>query len=97
YLRIVSWNFIASGVIFVNSSMFQAMGNTIPSLITSAVRILLIALPAILLSRIPGFQLRWIWFLSAGSVVVQLVLSLWLLRREFRRRLSFPAPSTPTV
>ena len=35
YLRIVSWNFVASGVIFVASSMFQAMGNTMPSLIAS--------------------------------------------------------------
>ena len=30
YLRIVSWNFVLSGVVFVSSSMFQAMGNTCP-------------------------------------------------------------------
>src|SRR5688572_29812213 len=35
YLRIVSWNFIASGLVFVSSSMFQAMGNTLPALATS--------------------------------------------------------------
>jgi hypothetical protein len=35
YLRIVSWSYMASGVIFVASSMFQAMGNTIPSLVSS--------------------------------------------------------------
>jgi putative MATE family efflux protein len=89
YLRIVSWNFIASGVIFVASSMFQAMGNTVPSLVTSTARILLVAIPSIILSRTPGFQLRWIWYLSMGSVVVQLALSMWLLRREFSRRLIF--------
>ena len=89
YLRIISWNFIASGVIFVNSSMFQAMGNTVPSLVTSAARILLVAIPAVILSRSPGFQLRWIWYLSMGAVLVQLALSLLLLRREFRRRLVF--------
>jgi putative MATE family efflux protein len=91
YLRIVSWNFIASGVIFVASSMFQAMGNTVPSLVTSTARILLVAIPSIILSRTPGFQLRWIWYLSMGSVVVQLALSMWLLRREFSRRLVFAA------
>ena len=32
YLRIISWNFVASGVVFVSSSMFQAMGNTLPPL-----------------------------------------------------------------
>jgi MATE family, multidrug efflux pump len=89
YLRIISWNFVASGVIFVGSSMFQAMGNTLPSLVTSGARILLVAIPSIALSRLPGFQLRWIWYLSAGSVWVQLALSMLLLRWEFRRRLAF--------
>ena len=91
YLRIVSWNFVASGLIFVASSMFQAMGNTVPSLLTSGARILLVAVPAILLSRTAGFQLTWIWYLSAGAVLVQLALSLLLLRREFNRRLVFPS------
>jgi putative MATE family efflux protein len=95
YLRIISWNFIASGVIFVNSSMFQAMGNTVPSLVTSAARILLVAIPAVILSNSPGFQLRWIWYLSMGAVLVQLALSLWLLRREFARRLTFATVSVP--
>ncbi|HMI48773.1 MAG TPA: MATE family efflux transporter [Gemmatimonadaceae bacterium] len=92
YLRIVSWNFIASGLIFVASSMFQAMGNTVPSLVASGARILLVAVPAILLSRTPGFQLRWIWYLSVGAVFIQLALSMFLLRREFTRRLTFPQP-----
>lgn len=89
YLRIVSWSFVASGVIFVASSTFQAMGNTIPSLVTSAVRISLVAIPAILLSRKAGFQLHWIWYLSLGAVFIQLALSMYLLRREFGRRLNF--------
>jgi putative MATE family efflux protein len=91
YLRIVSWNFVASGLIFVASSMFQAMGNTVPSLVASGVRILLVAVPAILLSRTPAFQLTWIWYISLGAVFIQLALSLLLLRREFSRRLTFPA------
>jgi len=91
YLRIVSWNFIASGLIFVASSMFQAMGNTVPSLVASGVRILLVAGPAIVLSRTTGFQLNWIWYLSVGAVFIQLTLSMFLLRREFARRLKFPS------
>jgi putative MATE family efflux protein len=42
YLRIISWNYVPSGLIFVASSMFQAMGNTVPSLVASGVRIALI-------------------------------------------------------
>lgn len=93
YLRIVSWNYVASGLIFVASSMFQAMGNTIPSLITSAVRISLVAIPSFMLARMPGFQLNWLWYLSVGAVLVQLTLSMLLLRREFGRRLRFETVS----
>ncbi len=87
YLRIVSWNFVASGVVFVASSMFQALGNTIPSLLSSFVRILILVVPTLVLSRQPGFQLRWVWFLSIAAVTVQVALSLLLLRREFSRKL----------
>jgi putative MATE family efflux protein len=87
YLRIISWNFVASGLIFVASSMFQAMGNTLPSLIASAVRITLVTILALVAARMPGFQLRSIWYVSVFSVFVQLALSMWLLRGEFERRL----------
>jgi len=89
YLRIVSWNYVASGLIFVASSMFQAMGNTMPSLIASAVRILLISIPVVVLSRLPGFKLSTIWYLSVAAVIVQLALAMYLLSREFRGRLNF--------
>jgi putative MATE family efflux protein len=89
YLRIVSWNFIASGVVFVGSSMFQALGNTIPALVASILRIIVVAVPAVVLSRMPGFQLHWLWYLTVTSVTLQMILSLLLLRREFQRRLNF--------
>jgi putative MATE family efflux protein len=92
YMRIVSWNYVASGLIFVASSMFQAMGNTIPSLIASATRLVLIVGPVLWLSRLPGFQLRTIWYVSVGAVIVQLIWALYLLSREFGRRLNFEIP-----
>jgi Na+-driven multidrug efflux pump len=98
YLRIVSWNFVASGLVFVASSMFQAMGNTLPSLTTSAVRVLVVAVPAFALARRTDFQLVWIWYLTVLAVTLQMGVSLWLLRREFRRRLVFaPAPAVPAA
>ncbi|MEO8575772.1 MAG: MATE family efflux transporter, partial [Gemmatimonadales bacterium] len=96
YLRIVSFTFMPSGIIFVASSMFQAMGNTVPSLISSGVRIILVVAPAFILSRVAGFELRWIWFLSAGAVLIQLTISLLLLRREWARRLKFEPPQSLT-
>jgi len=94
YLRIISWNFVSSGVIFVASSMFQALGNTVPALVSSFVRILLVAVPVLLLTRVPGFELRWVWYVSVAGVALQMVLSLLLLKREFRLRLAAePAPA----
>jgi putative MATE family efflux protein len=84
YLRIISWNFIASGLVFVSSSMFQALGNTIPSLMASMSRLLIIAVPAVWLARMPNFQLRWIWYLSVLAIMMQLGLIMLLLKREFR-------------
>jgi putative MATE family efflux protein len=97
YLHIIAFNFVASGIVFVSSSMFQAMGNTIPSLITSAARIVIVAVPVLLLAQSPGFTLRWIWYISVGAVVVQLAINLWLLRREFRVRLNFDAMLKPPI
>jgi Na+-driven multidrug efflux pump len=88
YLRIVAWNFVASGVTFVSSSMFQALGNTIPPLATSTLRILLAAIPAIFLARVAGFHLTWIWYLGAIAVLLQMSLNLILLQREFRLKLA---------
>jgi putative MATE family efflux protein len=89
YLRIVALTTVASGVTFVSSSMFQAMGNTIPSLATSALRLLVSIVPVILLSRAAGFHLAWIWYISAVAVFLQMSVNLFLLRREFRVKLAW--------
>ncbi|PYQ18743.1 MAG: hypothetical protein DMF81_23980 [Acidobacteria bacterium] len=93
YLRIIAWNFLASGIVFVSSSVFQGMGNTLPPLGSSSVRLLLFAGPAYALSRRPGFQLWHLWYLSVASVTVQLAVNLWLLHREFGRKL--PSATAP--
>jgi putative MATE family efflux protein len=90
YLRIISWNFVASGVVFVSSSVFQGMGNTLPPLASSLMRLLLFAIPAYALASHPGFQMRHVWYVSLAAVWVQTCLNLWLLRREFGRKLDFP-------
>jgi putative MATE family efflux protein len=89
YLRIVSLNFVAAGVVFTSSSMFQGLGNTLPPLLSSASRLLLFALPAVLISRTPGFDIRHLWYLSVGSQTLQACINLLLLRRELRHKLRF--------
>jgi putative MATE family efflux protein len=95
YLRVISWNFVATGVIFSCSGLFQALGNTVPSLLSSASRILTYLLPVVWLSRQPGFRIIQVWHLSVATVTLQALLSWLLLRREFRRKLPASATGAP--
>ena len=97
YLRVISFNFLAMGLIFTTSSMFQGMGNTLPPLACSSLRLLLFALPAYMLSQRPGFQILEVWYLSVASVSIQAVVNLVLVQREFRRRLAFAPVNVAVV
>jgi putative MATE family efflux protein len=88
FLRIISLNFFAMGIVWTCSSLFQGLGNTLPSLASSAMRLVTFAIPAIWMSTQPGFELVNIWYLSVVTVLLQAGLSVWLLRREFTRRLA---------
>jgi len=94
YLRIVSLNFISAGIVFVTSSIFQGIGNTLPPLFSSMTRLILFAVPALLISRTPGFEIRHIWYLSVGSTVLQMCVNLLLLRHELDKKLRFEEPET---
>jgi putative MATE family efflux protein len=87
FLRMISLNLVAQGLIFVCSSMFQGLGNTRPALLSSCARLITYALPLLWLSATPGFRIEHIWYLSIATTTVQAVLGLWLLRLEFRKRL----------
>jgi Na+-driven multidrug efflux pump len=95
FLHIISWNFVAQGIIFTCSGMFQALGNTLPGLMSSATRLVTFAIPAIWLSTRPGFELKQLWFLSVATVTLQAVTSLFLLRNQFQRRLGAKAAVAP--
>ncbi|MCG2628617.1 MATE family efflux transporter [Bradyrhizobium sp. WYCCWR 13023] len=90
FLKMISLNMVAQGFIFVCSSMFQGLGNTKPVLWSSATRVLTYSLPAIWLSTRPGFRIEYVWYISNAATTLQAVQSLWLLRREFRKRLVTP-------
>jgi putative MATE family efflux protein len=86
-LVITSWNFAANGIIFSCSSMFQALGNTWPTIMSSAVRVTIFVVPALWLSTRPGFELVDVWYVSLASMFVQAAISYALVRREFGRKL----------
>jgi putative MATE family efflux protein len=95
YLRITSWNFLASGLVFVSSSVFQGMGHTLPSLAASALRLVLFAVPAYVMAHRPDFRLAHVWQVGVAAVTVQLAVNLFLLHKEFDKRLAFGSEGTP--
>jgi putative MATE family efflux protein len=97
FLRVISWNFFAIGIVFACSGIFQALGNTLPAMASSATRIATFVLPALWLSRQPGFQLVDVWHLSVASVIVQAAASLLLVRWQLRTRLAGLDAPRPVV
>ena len=87
FLRIVSLNFVAQGIVFTCSGMFQGLGDTRPALLSSAARLTLFAPLVIMLAGQPGFMLLHVWEISVLTVGLHAVLSVVLLRAQFRRRL----------
>src|SRR5580692_8140967 len=87
FLKITSWNYVLLGLVFTCSSLFQAMGNTLPSLATSAWRLLVFLGLVLWLKGRSGFQLVDVWYLMVGSVVLEAAFAVSLLRFEYRKRL----------
>ena len=88
FLTMVSLNLLAQGIIFLCSSTFQGLGHTTPQLISSTARLITYVVPILWLSAQPGFRIEHIWYLSIATTTLQALLSLWLLRLEFSRRLA---------
>jgi Na+-driven multidrug efflux pump len=98
FLRIISWTFIAQGIVFTCSGVFQGLGNTIPAMLSSGLRIAVFVPFAVWLSAQPAFHLDQVWWLSVATVWMQAGVSYVFLRQQFRRRLvDGPRPAAPAV
>jgi len=85
FIKIISWNYLTSAVVLTCSGMFQALGNTWPSLLSSAVRLVLFVGPVLWLSQQPAFTPTQVWWCSALSVLVQGLLSFSLLQWQLKK------------
>ena len=96
YLRLISTTFLATGLIFACTSVFQGLGNTRPPFVSSIIRLFVFTIPVVFfLSR---FTLQDIWLISAASIWVQAVANLWFLRKELRAKLAtFPQDASEGV
>ena len=83
-LRTLSWSFLFGGITIVLSSVFQALGRGIQSMLISIFRQLLIVLPlAYLLSKTGDLNL--IWWAFPVSDVLALIFAGYLLMRTYRQ------------
>jgi putative MATE family efflux protein len=98
FLRIISWTFIAQGVVFTCSGVFQGLGNTLPAMLSSGVRLAVFVPLAVWLSSQQTFHLHEVWYLSVATVWLQALVSYLLMRQQFRRRLvDGPQPGAVAV
>lgn len=88
YLRIVSLNFIATGLIFTASGTFQALGDTRPALAGGLLRLLVFVSGAVWITAQPWARLEHIWWVSAGSALIHAVVALLFLRRQLKVKLA---------
>jgi putative MATE family efflux protein len=92
FLRIASWNFVAVGLTFCCSGMFQALGDTRPALISSGSRLLTYVVPAIWLAGQSWTSLEDFWYLSLASIMVQALIACLLLRHQLHHKLALFRP-----
>ena len=97
YLRVISFTFLATGLIFASASIFQGLGNTRPPFLSSTIRLFVFVVPVLMFLRSPGLTLHRIWLISAGSIWVQALTNLWFLRGEFHSKVDLIRENVPVV
>lgn len=85
-LRIISLSFLFAGYCIVIGSVFQALGNGVYSLITSAARQLVCILPAAYLFA-AVFGLHAVWYAFPLAEIISVVLTTILFRRIYQKKI----------
>jgi putative MATE family efflux protein len=96
FLRIISFNFVAQGVVFSCSGIFQGLGNTRPALLSSAIRLAVFIPVAFMLAARADFELHQLWYVSMLAVVLQAIFSYLLVQREIKLK-TLVTPATAVV
>ena len=86
FLHFITAAFVAQGLVFTCSGLFQGLGNTRPALASSALRIGLFVPVVVWLAGRPGFEIHHVWYVSIATAWLQAGVSLWLLRRLIAAR-----------
>jgi len=91
FLRIISLNLLAVSFAFACFGVLSGLGNTVPTLISSATRFAFIVISTLVLLHFDRFEVTRLWWLSVGGTVIQMMMNLVFLRRELTIKLGAPA------
>lgn len=94
FLQLISLNFIAQGIVFTCSGVFQGLGNTRPALLSSVIRLSIFIPIAAYLKYQPGFTIEQVWYVSILSVTIQGLVSYLLVRKELAAKLKNLKPAS---
>ncbi len=83
-LRIISISFLMAGVSIVCSSVFQALGNGVYSMIISMARQLLVLLPVAYLLSLTG-NVTYVWWAFPIAEIVSVLMSLFFMSRMYQK------------
>ena len=86
-LRTISLGFVFSAVVFVISSVFQALGHGVDALIVQSVRQLVAALPLAYLFSLSG-EVNMVWWALPAAEVLTAAVTLMLFRSVNKKQLS---------
>lgn len=86
-LRIISFSFPFAGYCLVSCSLFQALGNSVHSLIISAARQLVILIPVAYYLAV-AFDLSYVWYAFLIAEFISLIVSIILTRYTFKHKLN---------
>lgn len=87
FLSLTSWGMLSQGLISTCSSTFQGLGNTLPSLVSSALSFSIFAGLASWLSIQSHFRIDHVWYAFVGALTLQALLCVYFVFCEFNRRL----------
>lgn len=86
-LRTISLSYIFAGISIVSSSVYQAFGNGLLSLIISASRQLLILLPAAYILSLFG-NINWVWWAYPIAEIASAILSIVFLKYIYDKKVA---------
>lgn len=83
FVRVIACSFIAQGIVQTCFSLFQAIGRTLPVLVSAVTQLAVFAIPLPWLVSAQDTPAH-LWYWATISVCLQAAFSLWLLNRSWR-------------